>query len=148
MVVAQNAPAPTPRIEMVLLNENNQEAKLGPTDMLNGFFDAVKAGKIEEALSSLTKNSPLANKPEDVETLKNGMQKALDKYGDVDGFEILEKKAVGNNLLRVTCISLGEDMPLRWRFFFYKNKGVWRLLDMRVDSGIADLFEEIGRSNK
>lgn len=138
--------APPPKNEMVLLDQPNSQARATPIEMLNRFFEGVKAGKIDDALALLTRDSLFTLKPEGVETLKKGIREALDKYGDVDGFEILEKKTVGDHLLRVTSISLGEDMPLRWRFFFYKGKDTWRLLDMRVDSGIADLFEEEKRA--
>ncbi len=140
------SPTPTPANEMVLLDESVSEPKALPSEMLKKFFSGVKSGNLDDALKALTRGSLLANKQEDVETLKKGTQQALDKYGDVEGFEILEKKSVGENLLRVTCLSLGEDMPLRWKFYFYKSKGTWHLLDMRVDAGIADLFEDMGRS--
>lgn len=144
---AQNA-LPTPRIEMVLLEQDNKDKEeIAPTDMLKKFFAGVKSGKLDDAFTGLIRDSLLAHKAEDIETLKKGMQQALDKYGDIDGFEILEKKTVGENLLRITCISLGEDMPLRWKFYFYKTRDEWRLLDMRVDNGIANLFEDVG-SNK
>lgn len=140
------SPTPTPSNEMVLLDESASVSKMAPVEMLKNFFSGVKSGDLDSALKVLTRGSLLAHKQEDVETLKKGTQQALDKYGDVAGFEILEKKSVGDNLLRVTCLSLGEDMPLRWKFYFYKSKGAWHLLDMRVDTGIADLFEDIGHS--
>lgn len=139
-------PSPTPASEMVLLDESPSGPKMVPLEMLRKFFSGVKSGDLDSALKVLTHGSLLAHRQEDVETLKKGTQQALDKYGDVAGFEILEKKSVGDNLLRVTCLSLGEDMPLRWKFYFYKSKDTWHLLDMRVDAGIADLFEDIGRS--
>jgi hypothetical protein len=146
--IARNS-SPTPANEMLLLDESSSggEPRVTPMEMLRKFFSGVKSGNLDDALNALTRDSLLAHKKDDIETLKKGTQQALDKYGDVEGFEILEKKAVGDSLLRVTGLSLGEDMPLRWRFYFYKIKGNWRLLDMRVDTGIADLFEDIG-SNK
>ncbi len=138
---AQNA---VPKV--VLLDEKQNETKSSPTGMLEKFFSGVKSGNLDDALAVLTKNSLLVHKPEDIATLKKGTQQALDKYGEVAGFEVLETKTVGKSLLRITCISLGEEMPLRWKFFFYKTKDTWRLLDMRVDSGIVDLFDDLGRT--
>ncbi len=127
---------------MVVLDQADSSGKITPADMVRKFFAGVKAGKLDDAFTDLTKNSLLSHKPEDVENLKKGMQQALDKYGNIQGFEILEKKIAGEHLLRMTCVSLGEDMPLRWKFYFYRVQDTWRLLDMRVDSGIADLFED------
>jgi hypothetical protein len=46
------------------------------------------------------------------------------------------------------CISLNSDLPLRWRFYFYKSQGAWKLVDLRVDDGLVELFEEAGRARK
>ena len=64
------------------------------------------------------------------------------------GYEILEEKTVGSTLLRRTCISFNSDLPLRWRFYFYKTQGAWKLVDLRVDDGLVELFEESIRPRK
>jgi len=61
---------------------------------------------------------------------------------------VVDEKFVGASLLRRTCISLNTDLPLRWRFYFYKSEGVWRLVDIRIDDGLVELFEDAGRSKK
>ena len=143
---AQQKASPTPKPNMVLLDQGDDGNNVRPVEMLKKFFAGVKSGRLDDALDAITANSLLAHKPEDIETLKKGTQQALEKYGDVEGFEILEQKSAGESLFRITCVSLGEDMPLRWKFYFYKTHGTWRLLDMRVDTGIVDLFEDVGRN--
>ena len=39
-------------------------------------------------------------------------------------------------------------LPLRWRFYFYKAQGTWKLVDLRVDDGLVELFEESIRPRK
>ena len=56
--------------------------------------------------------------------------------------DTLETKAVGMNLMRRTYLSLGRDFPLRWRFYYYKSSGLWRLVDLRVDDRLAGMFDE------
>ena len=50
--------------------------------------------------------------------------------------------------MRQTCISLNQDLPLRWRFYFYRSEGAWKIVDMRVDDGLVELFEEAGHRQK
>ena len=69
-------------------------------------------------------------------------QQAVQIFGNMLGHEILRVKAVGTRLVNVTCLSLGKDFPLRWRLYFYKSADTWRLIDIRVDDRLADMFGE------
>ncbi len=69
-------------------------------------------------------------------------------FGPISGYELLEEKTVGSTLLRRTCISFNSDLPLRWRFYFYKAQGTWKLVDLRIDDGLVELFEESIRPRK
>jgi hypothetical protein len=119
-----------------------------PSDTMDMFFLALKAGQIDAAYDALVKGSVIAERREDVSGLKERTRRALDNYGPVSGYEIVDEKTVGTSLLRRTCISLNTDLPLRWRFYFYKSEGTWKLVDLRVDDGLVELFEEAGRARK
>jgi hypothetical protein len=119
-----------------------------PAEVLDAFFLALKAGQIDAAYDRLVKGSIIADRREDVAALKKRTQEALDHYGPVSGYEMVDEKVVGTSLLRRTCISLNTDLPLRWRFYFYKFEGAWKLVDLRVDDGLVELFEEGGRARK
>ena len=112
------------------------------------FFLALKAGQVDSAYDALVKESIIAERREDVSDLKERTQRALDNYGPVSGYEVVDEKTVGSSLLRRTCISLNADLPLRWRFYFYKSENTWKLVDLRVDDGLVELFEEAGRARK
>jgi hypothetical protein len=123
-------------------------APANPSEVVDTFFLAMKAGLIDAAYDGLVNGSIIAERPEDVAALKKRTQDALDNYGPVSGYEMVDEKVVGTTLLRRTCISLNADLPLRWRFYFYKFEGAWKLVDLRVDDGLAELFEEGGRARK
>ena len=65
------------------------------------------------------KGTKIADRPKDITTLKGKTTEAVALFGQVQGYEILETKLVGAHLARFTCLSLGKDFPLRWRFYFY-----------------------------
>jgi len=119
-----------------------------PSEAMEMFFLALKAGQINAAYDALVKGSIIAERREDISGLKERTRQALDNYGPVSGYEVVDEKAVGTSLLRRTCISLNADLPLRWRFYFYKSEGSWKLVDLRVDDGLVELFEEAGRARK
>ncbi len=123
-------------------------APMDPSAALSRFFEALKADQLETAYSDLVKNTIIAARPENVEQLKEKTRAAIDNFGPVKGYEIVETLEIGKSLYRHTCISLNEDLPLRWRFYFYRSGNQWKIVDLRVDDGIVELFEEIARNRK
>jgi len=111
--------------------------------VIDTFFNTMKAGRTEAAYDALVKDTVIGQRAEDVKGLKERTQQAIDNYGPIAGYETVEERAVGTCLLRRTCISLNSDLPLRWRFYFYKSNDVWRLVDLRVDDGLVELFNEV-----
>ena len=119
-----------------------------PAAAIGAFFLALKAGQVDAAYEGLVRNTIIAERKENVNDLKLSTKKALDHYGPVSGFEVVDTLQVGSSLMRQTCISLNQDLPLRWRFYFYRSEGAWKIVDMRVDDGLVELFEEAGRRQK
>lgn len=119
-----------------------------PTELLQRFFEALKADKLDEAYEGLAKNTLIATKAENLQQLKKRTRDALDSFGPVKGYEVVETIEIGSSLFRQTCISLNEDLPLRWRFYFYRAENKWKIVDLRVDDGIVELFDDFARSRK
>jgi len=119
-----------------------------PAAAIGAFFLALKAGQVDAAYEGLVKDTIIAERKENVSELKESTKKALDHYGPVSGFEIVDTLPVGTSLLRHTCISLNQDLPLRWRFYFYRSEAGWKIVDMRVDDGLVELFEDAGHRQK
>lgn len=130
------APASTPATNME------------PAELLQRFFEDLKADKLDAAYEGLAKNTLVASKAENLEQLKKRTRDALDNFGPVKGYEIVDTLEIGNALFRQTCISLNEDLPLRWRFYFYRSENKWKLVDLRVDDGIVELFDEVARNRR
>jgi hypothetical protein len=119
-----------------------------PTELLQRFFEALKADKLDEAYEGLAKNTLIATKAENLQQLKKRTRDALDNFGPVKGYEVVETIEIGNSLFRQTCISLNEDLPLRWRFYFYRSENKWKIVDLRVDDGIVELFDDFARGRR
>lgn len=116
-----------------------------PEALLQRFFADLKADKLDAAYANLAKNTIIAERAENLEQLKEKTREAIDNFGPVQGYEAVQTDEIGSVLFRQTCISLNTDLPLRWRFYFYRTGGQWKLVDLRVDDGIADLFDEVSR---
>ena len=119
-----------------------------PINVVESFFFALKGGQVDAAYDELVSGTIIADRKEDVTSLKTRTKQALDSYGPVSGFEPVETIEIGTCLRRHTCISLNQDLPLRWKFYFYRNASGWRLVDLRVDDGLAELFDDVARNRK
>jgi hypothetical protein len=125
--------------------EKKEQVAQDPAKIIDLFFLALQAEKVENAYDSLVKDTIIAERPEDVTALKARTKEALDNYGPIKGYEVIDDHAVGKSLFRRTSISLNTDLPLRWRFYFYRSGGEWKLVDLRVDDGLVELFEDAAK---
>jgi hypothetical protein len=131
----QEKPAPSPETPA-------PAAKDVPMKMADDFFASLEKGQIDEAYANLTKGSKIIEKPEDLRVLKQKTKEAVDVFGAIQGYELVETKPVGSKLMRRTYLSLGAEYPLRWRFYFYLANNRWRLIDLRVDDRLSGMFDE------
>ncbi len=148
MIFAPGATEPIITGSVATPDVTGQSAVGEPGEIMKMFFLSLKAGKVDAAYDALVRGTIIASRVEDVTALKTRTKTALDSYGPVSGYEAIDERAVGTVLMRKTCVSLNSDLPLRWRFYFYKSGGIWRLVDLRVDDGLVELFEDSGRAAK
>ncbi len=125
-------PAPAPRTA-----ENDLPAQVAAI-----FFGLLQKNEIDPAYEGLMKGSRIAERPEELKTLKSKTREAIDVFGPIQAYELVETRNVGTHLLRRTYLSLNKEFPLRWRFYFYLSGEVWRLIDLRVDDRVTGMFDE------
>lgn len=113
-----------------------------PRTQVDGFFARLTEGRVDVAYDQLIKGTKIDEMPKDVAMLKTKTREALRVFGGINGYETVDSKEVGRHLKRLTCLSLGKKFPIRWRFYFYEAGGVWKLIDIRIDDRLVDLFEE------
>lgn len=113
-----------------------------PAQVASIFFSLLQKSLIDPAYEGLTKGSKIAERPEEIKTLKSKTKEAIEVFGPVTGFELVETKNVGTHLMRRTYLSLNAEFPLRWRFYFYHSDNLWRLIDLRVDDRVTGMFDE------
>jgi hypothetical protein len=113
-----------------------------PAQIVKTFFGLIQEGDIDAAYWGLTKGSKIAERPEELRALKTKTKEAVEVFGVVHGYDLVDSKPVGERLVRATYLSLGHEYPLRWRFYFYRSETVWKLIDLRVDDRLAGIFDE------
>ena len=114
----------------------------GPEKIIARFFSYVQRKEVDQAYDQLTRGTKIAERAEDVKTLKSKTKEAINVFGPVLGYDSVVTKRVGTRLVSYTLLSLGKEFPLRWRFYFYKPQDTWKLIDLRVDDRLAAMFDE------
>lgn len=113
-----------------------------PAQIVRAFFGLLGKGDIDGAYTGLMKGSKIGDRPKEVLTLKIKTKEAIELFGTVHGYDLVDIKPVGERLMRATYLSLGHELPLRWRFYFYKAEAEWKLIDLRVDDKLTGIFDE------
>lgn len=113
-----------------------------PEKIIARFFAYIQRKDVDLAYDQLTKGTKIAERAEDVRTLKAKTKEAISVFGVMLGYDFVGKKSVGDRLFSYTCLSLGKEFPLRWRFYFYRPADQWKLIDLRVDDRLAAMFDE------
>ena len=135
-------PAPKPAIVAEPAADHPAPAGEMPEKIVNRFFGYLQRKDVDTAYDQLTRNTKIAERADDVKTLKAKTKEAINVFGVMSGYEVVSTKQVGERLTRYTVVSLGKEFPLRWRFYFYKPADAWKLIDMRVDDRLAAMFDE------
>ena len=113
-----------------------------PAQVAAIFFGLLQKNEVDPAYEGLMKGSRIAERPEELKTLKSKTREAIDVFGPIQNYELVETRNVGTHLLRRTYLSLNKEFPLRWRFYFYLSGETWRLIDLRVDDRVTGMFDE------
>ena len=109
---------------------------------VQNFFALMTKGQVDQACDYLTNGTKIAENLEWVAALKVKTKEAIKSTGDVQGYELLGIQNVGTHLMRSTYIALGKGYPLIWKFYFYRTDKTWKLIDLRLEIGLSDVFEE------
>jgi len=110
--------------------------------IVDSFFVLLGRGQVNQAYDQLTAGTTIAGKATDVDELKSKTMEAIKMFGAVQGYELVNTKNVGTHLMCSTYVSLGKNLPLRWKFYFYKSGEAWHLIDIRVDDRLVDMFDD------
>jgi len=113
-----------------------------PDEIVGTFFATLQADKVDAAYDTLDAEFAMMDRGDQSKAMRAQTQKALDAYGPVLGNELVRDEKFGTHLMRRTYVLVGEQLPLRWKFYFYKSADRWKLIDLRIDDALVEWFDE------
>lgn len=110
---------------------------------LNGFFDSMLSGETDQAFDSLLAGSPIAARVETVRELKAKSKELETRYGRHRGFERLDTRSVGQDVMLFRYLFKCENYPVVWHFTYYRaapstdatsSRENWKLISLKFDT--------------
>jgi len=101
---------------------------------INTFFKLLFEKKYEEAYDDLLVNSPLKEKAGSIEQLIKETKRISKFYGSLKGYEIVTSEAATKSYIRVRCLGICDEFPMRWLFTYYQSpKHGWIITNVKFD---------------
>ena len=142
---AQDSPPPTPPpAPDVETSATPLAASPGESvdKIVGNFFALLTKNQVDQAYDYLVNGTKIAEDSDEVVNLKAKTKDAIKVCGDIQGYEQVVVQNVGTHLMRSTYISLGTAFPMRWKFYFYRVDRTWKLIDIRIDDGLVEMFDD------
>jgi len=110
-----------------------------PRVSVENFFDQVIQGEPATGLGALLKGSSMAEgNPEQLARLQEQIQAVIEAKGSARGYELIAAERVGSSVLYLKYILLLEQVPLAWRFYYYRIGEAWEPISVHFDSRLVD----------
>jgi len=112
-------------------------------DTMGRFFELLGKGDAAKALNDLLKDSGLLRQSD---ALKGLLEKSKDldkKYGRYRGFDRIDAKRIGKDLILVRYLYKCEEFPVVWTVAFYRDfkrgdvdANSWGIVSLRFDTDL------------
>lgn len=107
---------------------------------LNNFFNDLSNNDMESAFNNLLFNSPLKERKDDLNNLKEQSERAIKIYGKFAGAKFVNGHYASDVYLRVRYIGMYEKYPMRWIFTYYKSPTLgWIVTNIKLDD-LTDFY--------
>ena len=138
----KTTPTNLPRVpslvpQLLPRNPNTKPPPAAVQKQLDAFFLGVQGGKVDESFKTLVASNPTLSDPASVPEFVTNIQKGIEVFGPLQGYELYDLRSVGTRTLYITYLSYHPRKPLRWQFVFYSPVGAeWKLLNLRFDDTV------------
>lgn len=116
---------------------------------VRAFLDSVSQGSTQQAFENLLRGSPLLlQKGQALKTLVERAAQISNRFGRFRGFERVDARRVGKDLVFLRYLYKCEDFPIVWSITFYRpisqpdsppDESAWRVIVVRFDTEVEQL---------
>lgn len=108
-------------------------AEMTPKEIAEEVMRTITKKDFEQGISHLMTLAPRHTLlRSDLEKEQERLKRLESKFGRKTHYEMLEETFYGANVVDVWAIQYLEKMPLLCRFYFHRQQGQWRFVDLKV----------------
>ncbi|MDR0926569.1 MAG: hypothetical protein LBO69_02245 [Ignavibacteria bacterium] len=124
------------------LNDNNNLFNLPPDikQKIDTFFTDMKNKNYRAGLDKFLTNSPISKKDPDFKEILSQIGKAIDLYGEINGYEIVSVKSAATSFCKVNIIGLHNKYPTRWEINFYRSPKMGLVITNFKFDDVAEIY--------
>lgn len=93
-------------------------------------------------------NEWMERSQDQVDNVKNQIEKIIPLMGEYYGFELITKKSIGKNLILKSYLVKYDRQPLRFNFTLYNPNKKWKILNFSYDDNLDEELVEAAKQNK
>ena len=117
-------------------------------EIVNQFFERYKEKPLEAVDYIFGTNEWMKRSADQIDNVKNQLDKILPLMGTYYGYELITKKNTGKNLILHSYLVKYDRQPLRFIFIFYRRKETWKILNFSFNDSLDDELEEAAKQNR
>ncbi len=126
-----------------LLAADDGRTPEGVKEICTAFLERIQEGDYHKAYSYISSKPNSITDKEFSELEITTIQQAptiLSLYGKATGIRLVQEEYVSDVALKLVYLVLRENLPLRWKFIYYKPGQEWKLVAISFDDLIEELF--------
>jgi hypothetical protein len=124
------------------------QAQEAPKDITDKFFEIFTEEPFKAFDYAFSTNPYHEKNALGIEQLKDDFRKLTVSYGEYYGFEEITQKQIGGNYMLFSFLVKYDLKPIRFTFFLYRAKDVWRVHQMNYDENFGIELVESAKQNR
>lgn len=126
-----------------MLTAEDTQSSTGIKTICETFLQMIQAGDYNKAFSYIQSKPTSIPEQEFSEIEISTIQQAKtirNIYGEARKSVLVSEKIVSGVALRLEYLVIRENLPIRWKFVYYKADRDWKLVSIEFDDKLEEVF--------
>jgi hypothetical protein len=117
----------------------NLQAQEKAEDVTNRFFELFETKGSDEAVDYVfSTNKWLNGEKATIDAIKAQLKKGMAMIGQYYGFELIEKRSLGESFVLLDYMLRYDRQPIRFTFILYRPHDKWQIQNLKFDDRLDD----------
>jgi hypothetical protein len=128
---------------LFVLTHNVLKAQEAPEDVTRQFFELYEKTGTDQAVDYVfATNKWLNSEQATIDAIKTQLKKGISIIGQYYGYELIEKKSLGENFVMMVYMLRYDRQPIQFQFILYKPNLKWQIQNLKFDDRLDDNIEK------